>query len=239
MAGTSALMTIDSVVKGLQYYTGRGERDYMKLLGLVGRGIREMKKMGDPRAIERTSENLSNLTNGVMPYPEDALKIVNIFYNEGNRLFSIPERSDIVFKDTYDFPLPYYKNVESVKEINDEYARNFATPGGVCKYYYTDDTEGRRIIFDKTADEDIFIHYIGTGIDDSMAQDTLIPVTYQSPLEYFVLWKLSSLEKRKDDAMYFKSEYNMELKKMKYFSLPSMEQIKTAIYSTYSQAPIR
>ena len=232
-------MTIDSVVKNLQWYTGREGKDYLKLLGLVSRGISEIKKMGDANAIERAETNLSDLTNGVWPYPKDALKVVDVYYNEANRLFPIPERKDVVFKDTYDFPLPYYKTVSDVREIKDEYTRNFSIPGGRCKYYYTDDKENRRLIFDKTADEYLWMFYVGTGVDESLGEDTMIPSNYQPVLEQFVLWKLASLENRKEDSKFHQMEYNTEIKKMKYFNFSSLEKIKNEIYQTYSQGPSR
>ena len=232
MTDTSPLITIDSVVKNLQYYTDMRGKNYHKLLGLVGRGIREAKLYYNSGLIEKADYNLSNLTNGVLEYPEDALKIIEVYYDEGGTLFPIPPRKDIVYEGTEGV-------VTDVQEINDNYKRNFAIPGGRSKYYYKNDQKNRRLIFDMTADEAIYLFYISSGIDIESGEDTLIPVTFQSVLEMFVLYKWNVLRGNMNRSIFYWEEYKKEVKKVKYLNLPTLEQIKTAIYSTYSQGVTR
>jgi hypothetical protein len=239
MAKTSALITLHQVVKSLQLYGDLSGEDYFKLLGLVGRGLNRLNMLHDPSVISVYEENLSNLTNGVLGYPQDCIKVIDVYFKEEGQLKPLVRRKDIAYKDGYAFPLPYTRGVDSVDEINDQYDGKFALTGGKSEYYYKDDVSNRRLIFDVTADEDIWVWYVGTGIDSSLGEDTMVPVLYQPFLERYVLYENSILKNRKQDAEFYEQKMNTSIKEIKYFRLPSLNEIKDAIYSTYSQGPKR
>jgi hypothetical protein len=232
MAKTSALITLHQVVKSLQLYGDLSGEDYFKLLGLVGRGLNRLNMLHDPSVISVYEENLSNLTNGVLGYPQDCIKVIDVYFKEEGQLKPLVRRKDIAY-NTSD------GTVTEVYEINDQYDGKFALTGGKSEYYYKDDVSNRRLIFDVTADEDIWVWYVGTGIDSSLGEDTMVPVLYQPFLERYVLYENSILKNRKQDAEFYEQKMNTSIKEIKYFRLPSLNEIKDAIYSTYSQGPKR
>jgi hypothetical protein len=237
--GISALTTLDKVVKTLQYNTGMGDRNYGKLLGVVGRGLTELRMFHDPKVIEISEANLSDFTNGVMPYPDDCVKVIDVFYAENGQLVPLGRNNKLVYKNASEFPLPLTNEIDGVTEVNDKFSGKYAITGGRSKYYYKDDPTGRRLIFEHTSDEDIWVYYVGTGIDSSLGEETLIPQIYQNYLEYYTLGKLAALTNKKADAEFYDRKTAKEAAKIKYFRLPSFEEIKDAIYSTFSQAPKR
>lgn len=228
MADTSALITLHQVVKELQHLTRKGDRDYYRILGLVGRGLTKINLLHDPKLVAIDETNLSDLTDGVYSYPSSALKIVDVFYAEHGKLVPIVRRRDIVRKTSGG-------TVSSVAEIVDKYGGKFHIPGGRCKYYYKDEVKDRRLIFDATADEDIWVYYVSTGIDQDNGEETLIPVLYQDYLEYWVLHKLMALEGNMNRATYYERLATDQAKIIKYSRLPSLNEIKDAIYETTHQ----
>lgn len=239
MANTSALITLHSVVKNLQNYTEMGDKMYLKLLGMAGRGVRQINMFHDSKIVEVDQSNLSELTNGVYPYPEDCLKIIDVFYSGDGRLIPMSRRRDLVYKDTHNLPLPYTKSVESVDERKDTYRGKFAVGGGRNKYYYKDDAKGRRVIFDMVMDQDFWVYYVSTGVDSSLGEQTLIPAFYQDYLEFFILAKLAALRNNKRDAEFYERRAIRESTRIKYFRLPALNEIMDAVYETIYQGPKR
>lgn len=228
MADISALITLHQVTKEIQHLTRKGDREYIRILGLVGRGLTKINLLHDPKLVSIDETNLSDLTGGVYSYPSSAIRIVDIFYAEHGKLVPIVQRRDMVRKTSGG-------TVSSVTEIIDTYGGKFHIPGGRCKYYYKDEVKDRRVIFDATADEDIWVYYVSTGIDADNAEDTLIPVLYQDYLEYWTLHKLMAMEGNMNRAGYYERLARDQAKIIKYSRLPSLNEIKDAIYESMHQ----
>ncbi len=240
MANISATTTLDSIVKDIQELSEEsfGNRGYYRMLSLASRALLDINKFYATRVVTRKQYNLSDLTNGVLPYPDDCIAVVGVFYNEGNTLFPVTHRKDII----YGVNSPYYNlddATDYTKEISDNYSANYAQPGAVNKYYVYDDVDGRRLIFDKTDDEKVWLKYISTGIDSELGQDTIVPEIYRETIENYVMWKDLMFRGQVNAALAYKEEYKMAAKKLKAIQLPSLEEFKDAVYSTISQGPRR
>ncbi len=234
MANISATTTLDSIVKDIQELSEEsfGNRGYYRMLSLASRALLDINKFYATRVVTRKQYNLSDLTNGVLPYPDDCIAVVGVFYNEGNTLFPVTHRKDLIFEEEGG-------SVSATYEILDNYSANYAQPGAINKYYVYDDVDGRRLIFDKTDDEKVWLKYISTGIDSELGQDTIVPEIYRETIENYVMWKDLMFRGQVNAALAYKEEYKMAAKKLKAIQLPSLEEFKDAVYSTISQGPRR
>jgi hypothetical protein len=251
MANISATATIDSIIKDLQHISKRdfeGEGyGYNRLLTLVIRAIKDIRKFHAPSVVTQKQYNLSNLINGVLSYPDDCIGVVGVFYEEGGTLFPASERNDIVWEDVDEDG-----SVSSVTSVNDNYIgtdfynnyyftlTNYDRAGGRNRYYYTDDKENRRLIFDATADVKIFLKYVSTGIDATLATDSVVPEEYVETIEAYVLWqealKRGSFDKRfLQSVRLYKNAYNEATRRLKAFQSPTIEQWKDMLYQTFKQ----
>jgi len=235
MANISATTTIDTIIKDFQHITGRGDGDYYRLFQMVVRALQDIYQFHAMRVVQRKEYNLADLTNGVLPYPQDCIGVIGIEYNRSNRLYPASHKLDIIYGENASGSVSY------VAERDDSYVSNYGKTGGRNLYYYTDDKANRRLIFDAVADEKIWLKYVSTGIDADLAEDTVVPKAYVEFIENYIMYKEASLHRRgnKNAAMFYWEEYKKAARRLKTFQGPSLEELKDAIYDGYSQGPKR
>jgi len=231
----NATLTLHSIVKDFQHVTGRSDDEYYRLLNLAARGLRDVRKFHATRVVKTKEYNLSNLTNGVLHYPENCIGIVDVFYNRSNRLFPARQRDDIVY---------HLNESGSVSDVespiaNDIYTAKYNVPGGLNQYNYTDDKENRRLIFDNVNDEKIWLKYVSTGI--TLGENTIVPEEYQEIIEAYILWQ-EALKHRNfslNRVRPYKQAYNQAAKRLEAFQSPTLNEWKDIIYSTFKQTAKR
>lgn len=249
MSNISATTTLDGIVKDFQHISGREDRDYWRLFHLAVRGLMDLKKFHATRVVTTKEYNLSNLTNGVLHYPSDCIGVVDVFYDRGNTLFSVTQRNDIVYHqddggsvsdvdEIYDFA---YWNEENGYYYPSTGLPGYGVTGGKNEYYVYDDKENRRLIFDRTADEKVWLRYVSTGISQSLAEDTVVPVEYQELIEAYMLWQESLKHKdmNKNLVQLYWKNYKTESRRLKAFQAPTIDEWRDVIYDTFKQTPKR
>lgn len=232
----NATTTLHSIVKDFQYITGRGDEDYFRLLHMAARALKDVRKFHATRVVTTAESNLSNLTNGVWHYPSDCIGVVDVFYDRGNTLFPAGQRNDIVYH-TNDSG-----SVSDVDDITDYTYWNggYGVSGGRNQYYFYDDKENRRLIFESNNDEKIWVRYVSTGIG-SLGENTIVPEEYQEIIEAYILWQeaLKHHNYSKNTVGLYKQAYNQASKRLKAFQSPTLNEWMDVIYSTFRQTPKR
>ena len=245
MSNISATTTIDTIIKDFQHISGRTEaksNEYNKLLTLCVRALQDIRQFHASTVVSTKEYNLNNLTNGVLAYPSDCLGIIGVFYNEGDALFPARQRDDIIYT-TGDSG-----SVSSVEDINDYYTNvdyyanhyrvytNYGAAGGRNRFYYTDDKESRRLIFDATADEDIWLKYVSTGVDGTLGEDTIVPKEYVETIEAYMQWQEALKDIRLIKfAETYRRAYKQAARRLRAFQSPTIEEWKDVLYSTFKQ----
>jgi hypothetical protein len=245
----NATTTLHSIVKEFQHLTGRDDNDYYRLLRLASRALVDLRKFHLPKVVVTKEYNLKNLTNGVLHYPDNCIAVVDIYYDRGNTLFPVTKRNDIVYHqnesgsvsdvdEIYDYGYWGKENGYYYPTAN---LLGYGVSGGKNEYYLYDDKENRRIIFDRTIDEKIWVRFVSTGIDNSTAENTIIPIEYQELIEAYILWQeaLKHRNTNRNLVRLYKQNYNQESRRLKAFQAPSIEEWKDVIYSTFKQTPKR
>lgn len=222
-----ALVRINDIVNELLFLTGRDDSYYPRYLQLCINGYRDLAKHHIQDSV-KTRKLLPN-EQFVVFYPEDALRVLNVYVNIGGMKESLTQRKDMVDTDTMVGGVPYrlYDGEGAPLGV---YGNSM--PGGIHNTvgYYVDDVDNRRILLLMDAVTPVFIEYTSIGIDD---MDDAVPVVVKEALEAYVLWKLSLYDRNAaiNERMLRKTIYDEEVMKLRSMYTFNLNELKDALNS--------
>jgi hypothetical protein len=247
MSETSGTITLYQVIKDFQHISGRGERDYYRLLNMATMCLRDLNMFTVDR-VKTYKVNTAQIGNdlGIIPYPDDCLGVYGVFMNDGGTLYPLVERDDMIYTLSENISgsiSTSYQN-EDIGEgvtLDSGQDNGFATRGAKSPFYFHDDTNKRRLIINGTGDVQLWIQYVSSGIDKDKGEQTVVPAYYEEAIHNYLLWKESYIHMggdiRKKEA-YFR-EYKKSIKKIRSFEAPTLQEYKDALYSVWRRTPKR
>jgi hypothetical protein len=231
---TSGVNTLKDIVNTIMFNTGYGQSDYNYIYNHVIAAIREIHMFhGNKHKVVKINVNMNTFT---IDWPDDYLGLVCLGIPINGKIWTLTRNDEIITTTTM------INGQESLTSTQGEgviipkgQTCGYGATGGKNRYTYTSD-ENNRSIFINGANlqfANVILSYLSSGVED---ENTLIPVKYYMPIEFFVRWRMCQ---RKDsgnlnDAQYWRSEYDKEISQLKAFEAPTFEEIYDAMYSVCS-----
>lgn len=222
-----ALVKINDIVSELLFLTGRDDSFYPRYLQLCINGYRDLAKHHIHDSV-KTRKALPN-EQMIVLYPEDALRILNVYVNIGGMKESLTQRKDMVDTSSLVGGVPY-RLYDGEGEPVGVYG-NFM-PGGIHNAvgYYVDDMDNRRLLLLMDEVRPIYVEFTSIGIDD---MDDAVPIIVKEALEAYVLWKLSLYDRSVaiNERILRKNIYDEEVMKLRSMYTFNLNELKDALNS--------
>lgn len=237
MADSSGWITLKQLVKELLLETGHDLAMEKQWMQFAINGMKELH-MFHVSNVKTTKVTCNSV--GIISFPTDYLGFVGLHMNYGGRLYPLTLASDMVYtlsdeSNSVSLDTDIGEGVDLDKGADYSYA----TSGGKNDYYYQLDDENNRIIVKNSPTRTLFLAYISSGIDLTSGTGTNIPVKAVEALKSFILWRyhLRDIQSDKRMVAMYERDWWEQVSKLKFFQLPTSEELEDIIYSTYS--PVR
>lgn len=239
MADSSGWITIKQMTNEILFETDRDRSYFKKCMHHVLNGVREMYKFhtGSLRTTKVTASSV-----GAISLPSDYISFIGLYINYSGLLWSltrqdliVPTLSDNNDDGSYslDSDLGEGENLDTGKDLR------YATSGAKNDYYYVIDERNERILVrgGMIPTRTLFLQYVSSGIDLDDGNDTRIPIKLKEALKMWVLYRDSVMSKDSDKRMaaFYENEYNKEISKLRFLELPTSDELRDILYSTYSE----
>lgn len=232
-------ITLYQAVKDFQHLTGRGDKDFGRLLNMAVMCLRDLNMFATNR-IKTYKINTSEITNdlGKIDYPSDALSIFGVFVNYNNTLYPLIERTDAIFTDSYGV---YNKEIGEGETPNNHYHSDFANRGAVGSWYFYDDNDKRVITILGQGDVQLWIQYVAGGVDKDKGAMTVLPAYYEEAIHSYILYKEALMHRKgdKNAVPFLFNEYRKARNKIRTSEMPGVQKYRDALYSVWRRTPKR
>lgn len=234
MSDTNGLVNVVKVIEDymLQSHTDRSQRARISAIAL--QGVRDLNMFRiDNSKIEEIPMTAINTVN----LPDDFLKLVSIGIPFNGKMWFFTRKDDIIKTTSFIGGAEVLdpNDGEGVDLGKYNQFLGYGTRGGVNQYYYTVDEPNRRIIINGFPQTKVILIYISSGI--SLSNGVFIPQYAYNSLFAWIAYKdvmfnpnVSGLDKQMREENYY-----TETRKLARFRIPTIEEIRDTLYSTYVQ----
>jgi hypothetical protein len=233
---TSAIQTLDQIVKGVVLQGGYGMDDWDYVYPHVIDAIRELHMFHTTKF--KISKVFINPDINTVDWPDD-------YIGEGE--LGVPTHDGklrtLTRKDSLIPTTTLINGQETLDSTIGEGVKFHRSPsygygihGGVNNLYYTYDQNNRRFVingWNPLRDKQLYLSYVSSGVVD---KDTLIPVKYKEAIYYYVRKHMAEREDRKkfNEADYFERQYDSAVSKLRAFEFPTLDEMYDALYSNFT-----
>ena len=234
MAGTSGWITLKNMVHEIQLETGKDTGQYKKLMHHVINGVRDLNMFhfDNVKTVKVTCNDI-----GVIDMPSDYVKYVALSINDGGIMWTLTRRDDLVRTTTESEGAETLDNTigEGVT-INTGANQGYKTRGGKNDYYFTIDERNNRFIVRGIPTRELFLQYVSSGVDLGEGNQTQIPVKIKQALKLWVMYQdaMMSEKANKNLVGLYYDMYKQEISKLRFFELPTADELRDMIYTTYN-----
>lgn len=235
MADSSGWITIKQMTNEILYETDRDLGFYKKCMHHVINGVREMHKFHIDN-VKTTKVTASSV--GAIDFPSDYISFIGLYIDYGGLLWSLTRQDKIIPTTTTSLGAETLdSDIGEGKDLDTGGDYKYATSGGKNDYYYKIDEDENRILVRNIPTRTLFLQYISSGIDLDDGNDTQIPVKIKEALKMWVMYRDSVMSKNADKrlATFYENEYNKEVSKLRFLELPTADELKDILLSTYSE----
>jgi hypothetical protein len=250
-----------SILNRLQDYS---MKNYKRLVQIAIEGYtEELSLFHTGNGLEVVYLHMS--TAKTVDLPADFITYTKIGFPVNGKLRVLTQHENILFPRVYDDTGDAVGNTNDVgtSGIADaiffsDHWRNgqwigglFGLPGGLDRAYYRVDMERRQIVFSgSTPRSEIVLEYISSGLKSDGS--SLIPRECVDALRNYVLWQMvindmtgfmtgrAQMKTAAGEIARRKQEFTESIAALRSFNLePTIEELKSALYSGYRQSPKR
>lgn len=228
---TSALFTIDQIVKEILLLSGLKEKEYIRIKQLVIKGYKELNLTTIPNGVKL--EKFTMDSNYIIYLNDDIVNVDNVYVPIDGKLWSLSKSKVMV--PTVSFSTIEYRDSndgEGVDTVANEGSLYSAVGGNNTEGYWYLDLINRRILFTNINRSEVLVQYTTSGIDN--VYETYIPSYAIDAIEHYVLWKLSLYASNKDS--YSREEHKREYDRQKSICRGiqfNFDEFKDTVYGTF------
>lgn len=174
---------------------------------------------------------------GIIDFPSDYVKYVALSINDGGLMWTLTRRDDLVRTttesggdETLNSTIGEGVSIDTGTDLG------YRTIGGKNDYYFTVDERNNRFIVRGIPNTTLFLQYISSGVDLAEGNQTLIPVKIKQALKLWVMYQDAMMNDKanKNLVVLYYDMYKQEISKLKFFDLPTADELRDMIYSTYN-----
>jgi len=171
--------------------------------------------------------------NNCISFPDDYLSLIAIGIPLHGKLFVFTKDHELLTIVTTD---PVYGWTDQIDEKSQS---GYGAGGGKNDYYFNEDPENQRFIFNGVQRSEVILQYVSSGI--SATAETSVPVIHKPIIQAYILWKDSIYDPNTalNQKMILEADYNQEVRKIRALAMPSIQEIKDEFYKSYKQTPKR
>lgn len=216
-------VTLKDLVKEIIFETDRDDGFYKKCMHFVINGLREMNKFhyNNIRTIEVTSSSV-----GILPLPGDYIEIVALSFAYGGLMYPLTRKEYMITPENESSDPTYL-------DTGGNYL--YSTGGGKNDYYYVIEERNNRIIVANVPTRTLYLQYISSDVGYHDSRNNYVPIKLKEALKYYVLYKeaLTSDYGDKQLVQLYKREYEEEVSKIEFLSMPTAYELLDILYETY------
>ena len=238
MAQISGTITYDRFVSDMLLKLDLSDDHYMRLMRIAADGMEELN-MHHLNNIKDVKLTVATATNTIA-FPTDYLGFISLSVPWYGRMWEFTRDDHLVITTdgTVGLDEAYDTNDgEGVNVGDNGVVLGFGSRGGVNKYFYTIDNRKGRIAFSGFTPDHVILRYISTGIDNFDTTTNTIPIPVKRSLDVYVRWMNADyLDQAQSKIFELERKYKEEVRKLKKFYGPTLNDIRDSIYRTSSQS---
>lgn len=234
MADSSGWITIKQMVQEILFETDRDQGFYKKCMHHVINGVRDLNMFhfDNIKTVKVTCNDI-----GVIDFPSDYVQYVALSINDGGKIWTLTRQDDLVRTTTESQGEEALDStIGEGLSIDTGANQGYKTTGGKNDYYFTVDERNNRFIVRSIPTRTLFLQYISSGIDLDEGNGTTIPVKIKQALKLWVMYQDTMMSDKSNKnllGMYY-DMYKQEISKLRFFELPTADELRDMIYSTYN-----
>jgi hypothetical protein len=233
MADISGWTTLKKIVQEIMFETDKPQANFKKFMHHVINGVRDlnMYHFNNLKTTKLTANDI-----GAISMPSDFVSFLALSVQDGGKLWTITKDDELI-PTTTGTPETLDSDVGEGVAVDTGTNYGYRTTGAKNDFYFTVDHRNNRFLVRNTpgTTKTFFLQYVSAGIDPSDGNSALIPVKLKDPLKWYALYKdaLASDFGNKNLVGMYKNEYREEVSKLRFLELPTADEIRDIIYSTY------
>lgn len=235
MADSSGWITLKKMVQEILFETDADQGNYKKYMHHVINGVRDLNMYHFDNV--KTAKLIAN-DIGAVDMPSDYVEFRALAIQDGGKMWTLTREDNLIRTTTLDGGDETLDN-DIGEGVSIDTGRNYTyrTKGGKNDFYFTVDTRNDRFIIRGLpgTTRTFFLMYISSGVDLNEGNATQIPAKIKQPLKWWVMYQNEMMSRtgNKNNAILYQREYEREVSKLRFSELPTADEIRDIIYSTY------
>ena len=224
MANVSSLISLNAFTRRLLGKEGKDDDDYMRYMQIACDGIKQFSMHDYTIAV--TKVVTVDTTTNTFDYPSDYVKMKFIATPiDGRWWLYTADKTIAPLQD--DDGATVQSSLPNVAEY--KFSSTLSAGGGYNRYYYTEDPKNRRFQVGGFSPDVVVLKYISNGIHSGGTIN--IPTYAQAALEAYVRWQIAEYDNPAlSRIQWLKTRYDEERRKMRAMFMPTLQELKDAIY---------
>ena len=234
MADSSGWITLKQMTQEILFETGREQGYWKKYMHHVINGLRDLNMFhfNNVKTVKVTCNDV-----GFIDYPSDYVKYVALAINDGGIIWTLTRRDDLVPTTTLsEGEEAFDSSIGEGVALDTGTDHGYKTVGGKNDYYFTIDERNNGFIVRGVPTRTLFLQYISSGSDLDQGNATQFPVKLKQALKLWVMYQDTMMSEKSNKnlvGMYY-DMYKQEVSKLRFFELPTADELRDIIYSTYN-----
>lgn len=230
MSDTSRTISLRNIVKSTLFLARKSKEEYFRFFQLACEGYRDLclYHINNKKTVLLDMSVLNTID-----FPVDYLSLIALGIPLHGKLWVFTKDHELLTKATLD-PVYSWKD-----QIDEKSQSGYGTKGGKNDYYFNEDSENQRFVFNGIQRSEVVLQYVSSGI--SATAETSVPVVVKSALQAHILYYdiLYDPNATLNQKMILEENYNREIRKLRVLAMPSIDEIRDQFYRSYTQTPKR
>lgn len=232
---TNRLVDVKKVIEDYMLQASIDRSQYHRLSAIALQGVRDLNlfKINGSKIVELPMNPKTNTVN----LPSDYIRLVSIGIPYHGKMWMFTRNDSILKTTSFVGGAEILDPEDGEGENINDYSKTvgYGTTGGYNQYYYSLDETGGRIIINGFPTTNVILIYMTSGI--SLDGGIFIPQYAYNWMFNWLVWKDSLLDKSISigEKQLREENFYIENRKLQKIQMPTLHEIRDALYSTFKQ----